>query len=330
MTVLVTGGTGFIGSHAAARLVASGHAVRLLVRDPAKVARVPALMGVPTERAVGDVTDPASVEEALEGCTGVVHAAAHVSLAEREAEHSEAVNVGGTRTVLGAAAARRLPAVAVSSSAVFQIGAGPVTPDAPLVRGGGSYTRSKVGAELVARELQEQGAPLALVYPSGVLGPDSADVSVNHFALIGWLRTPPRTTSGTSIVDVRDVATAIDRALAAPGRWLLGGTFLTWAALHDALTRVTGVHRPAVPMPGPLLRFAGRMGDVVKRVVPFGYPLTLEAMTFATRAREYDSTAACEALDVQWRPVDETLRDSIRWLAAGGHVPAKLAGSLAT
>ena len=66
-----------------------------------------------------------------------------------------------------------------------------------------------------------------------------------------------------------------------------------------------------------------------KRVVPFEYPLTLEAMTFATRAPEYDSRAACEALDVRWRPVEETLRDSIRWLAAGGHVPAKLAGSLA-
>jgi dihydroflavonol-4-reductase len=99
--------------------------------------------------------------------------------------------------------------------------------------------------------------------------------------------------------------------------------------MHEALTRVTGVRRRRVPMPGPLLRFAGRTGDLVKRVLPFEFPLTLEAMTLATRARDYDSSAACAALGVRWRPVDETLRDSVRWLAVNGHVPAKIAGVLA-
>jgi dihydroflavonol-4-reductase len=84
VTVLVTGATGFLGSHVAARLVESRHAVRLLVRDPAKLARVPALADTGSiDVVVGDVTDPQSVERALDGCTAVVHAAAHVSLAEQ-------------------------------------------------------------------------------------------------------------------------------------------------------------------------------------------------------------------------------------------------------
>ena len=62
MTALVTGATGFVGSHAAARLAAHGHEVRVLVRDPAKLARVPALRDVTiTDIVVGDVTDRANI-----------------------------------------------------------------------------------------------------------------------------------------------------------------------------------------------------------------------------------------------------------------------------
>jgi dihydroflavonol-4-reductase len=330
MTVLVTGGTGFVGSHAAAQLVAGGRSVRLLVRDPAKVERVPALAGVAVDAVLGDVTDRSSVERALSGCTGVVHAAAHVSLAEREGEQAMAVNVGGSRTVLGAAAERGIPSVAVSRISVFALGSPVVTPAAPLAPAGGAYTRSKVGAERIARELQDSGAPVAIVYPTGVLGPDSPDMSVNHQALVAWLRTPPRMPTGTSIVDVRDVAAGISRALDVPGRWMLGGTFLTWAEMHNTLAQLTGTRRPSVPMPGPILRFVGRLGDIVKHVVPFDYPLTYEAMTIATRGSPCDSDATCDRLGVRFRPVDDTLGDSIRWLAGIGKLSPKLAGRLAT
>jgi nucleoside-diphosphate-sugar epimerase len=252
-----------------------------------------------------------------------------VSLAEREADRAMAVNVGGTRTVLTVAAERGIPSVAVSSISVFELGHPSFTPATPLAPAGGSYTRSKVGAERIARELQDAGAPVAIVYPSGVLGPDSPDVSVNHQALASWLRTPPRMPSGTSIVDVRDVADAIGRALDTPGRWMLGGTFLTWAEMHAALEQLTGARLRAVPMPGPVLRFAGRLGDLVKRVVPFDYPLTYEAMTMATRASPCDSAATFDRLGVSWRPVDDTLGDSIRWLSEIGKVSPKLAGRLA-
>jgi dihydroflavonol-4-reductase len=327
--ILVTGGTGFVGSHTAARLAASGRPVRLLARDPGKVARTPALRDVPVEVAPGDVTDRRSVDDAIAGCTGLVHAAAHVSLAKRDAERAMEVNEGGTRALLAAAAARGIPAVAVSSVSVFARRGPAITAESPLIGGGGTYTRSKVAAERVARDIQATGAPVAIVYPSGVLGPDSPDVSVNHQALVGWLRTPPKTSSGTALVDVRDVATGIIRALDRPGRWMLGGTFLTWAELHTALTDVTGVARRAVPMPPRLLRTVGRAGDLVKRVVDFDYPLTHEAMTMATAALPCDSTASETALGITWRPATETLADSIRWLAAEGHVPAALAGRLA-
>jgi hypothetical protein len=83
-------------------------------------------------------------------------------------------------------------------------------------------------------------------------------------------------------------------------------------------------------MPAKTLRFAGRIGDLVKRVVPFDYPLTYEAMTMATRASPCDSDATCAHLGIGWRPVEDTFRDSIRWLTSTGYLAPKLAGQLAT
>ena len=332
MTILITGGTGFVGSHVATRLRASGHVVRLLARDPAKVARVPALREtVDLEVVQGDVTDRASVERALEGCTAVVHAAAHVSLAERDAARAEAVNVGGTWLVVDAAIKRGLKAVYVSSVSVFGIGHDRITLDTPLAEGGGSYTRSKVAAERIVRELQDGGAPISIVYPSAVLGPEIPDLGGSVQGLLFWIKTPPRTSTGASIVDVRDVALAIELALDAPAaRWMLGGTFVTYPEMRAAIARVTGVERAAIPMPGWLLRVAGRCGDLVKRVVPFDFPLTYEAMSMATRAAPYDSAATQRDLGMEWRPVDDTLADSIRWLAGHGDLSDREAGRLAT
>jgi nucleoside-diphosphate-sugar epimerase len=332
MTVLVTGATGFVGSHTAAHLAAHGYRVRLLVRDPAKVGTVPALRGTPDlDVVVGDVTDLAAVQRALAGCTAVVHAAARVSLADRDADDVYATNVGGTRHVIGSAAQRGIPAVYVSSVSVFTTNQARVTVDMPLTSARSGYTHSKVAAEHVVRNLQANGAPIVIVYPSGVLGPDPPDISATHRGLIEWLRTPPRTTSGTSIIDVRDVASAIvgslDRKM--PARWMLGGAFLSWSELHASIVQVTGVRRARVPMPGGAMRFAGRIGDIVKRVVPFDYPLTHEAMVMVTRAAPYDDAATRAALDIHWRPVETTLADSIRWLAATGHINTRLAGTLA-
>lgn len=330
--VLVTGGTGFVGSHTAAQLTMRGYGVRLLVRDPAKIGAVPALSGATDlDVVVGDVTDIDAVRRALDGCTAVVHAAARVSLADRDADAVHATNVGGTNNVIGAAAASGIPAVYVSSVSVFTTGHARVTVDTPLTSARNGYTRSKVAAERTVRNLQAGGAPIVIVYPAGVLGPDAPDVSATHRGLIEWLRTPPRTTSGTAIIDVRDVALTIVRSLEGelPARWMLGGTFLSWSELHSIIERVTGVHRPRIPMPAAVMRFAGRVGDVIERVIPFDYPLTYEAMVMATSGAPYEDDATRAALDVDWRTAERTLTDSIRWLAASGHIDGRLAGELA-
>jgi len=81
MRVLITGATGFVGSHAAAAIQAAGHEPVLLIRSPDKAARVFAPLGIDSETIVGDATDRASVEHAIARCDAVVHTAAVVALA---------------------------------------------------------------------------------------------------------------------------------------------------------------------------------------------------------------------------------------------------------
>jgi hypothetical protein len=107
LLVLVTGGTGYLGSHAIAALAEAGHRIRVLARSPQGVPRALAPLGVDqVETVTGGVTDPVAVERAVEGSEAVLHAASVFSMDPRRADEVRSVNVGGT-DVLAVAGCRR-------------------------------------------------------------------------------------------------------------------------------------------------------------------------------------------------------------------------------
>jgi nucleoside-diphosphate-sugar epimerase len=136
LLVLVTGGTGYVGSHSVAALVKAGHRIRVLARSPEKIPAALDPLGVNgVEKAIGDVTEPAAVERALEGCDAVLHAASVFSLDARKADEMNRVNVRGTEIVLGTAHRLGLdPIVYVSSELALLPPAGRevLTPDSPV------------------------------------------------------------------------------------------------------------------------------------------------------------------------------------------------------
>jgi nucleoside-diphosphate-sugar epimerase len=334
MKVLVTGGTGFVGAHSAAALHTAGHAVRLLVRDPAKAARVGAAVGLPGDDVVvGDVTDAASVDRALGGCDAVLHAAASVSLDRRRAGEIVAANTAGARNVLRAAAERGVGRIVhvSSTSALDHIG-GPLTASAPVSRSQG-YAASKAGAEEVARTLQAEGAPVHITYPSGVLGPAAGEslgetsTSMARFVAAGVVPTPR---GALSIVDVREVAEIHRRLVdgpAPPGRVMCGGTLLAMSELAAHLRELTGRRFVILPAPPAALRAAGRLADRVMEVVPLQLPLSEESMTLITTWPGTVDDA--DALGVRARPVEETLATALRAWSEAGLLTRRQAGQVA-
>ncbi len=333
---MFTGGTGFVGSHTVAALVAAGHRVRLLVRDPGKLERVFATRGIDVDDyVVGDVVDPGAVEAALEGCDAVVHAAAVVALEASRAQEVLATNARGVELVLGGAARRGLRRILYVSSvgALFNPGGPPVTLDSPLARVRNAYARSKTEGERIARRLQADGAPIHICYPGTVLGPDDPGLSEGNHSLQIFLRdTTIQTSSGYQLVDVRDLAAlhvALLCAEDAPARCIAAGHLIAWGPLADLLDQITGARVRRVPIPGGLLRALGSLGDLVKRVRPFDFPLTREAMEFASRWPGAENGPGLAELGIALRAPEETLRDTIRWLHRAGHVEPERVGRLA-
>lgn len=336
MRVMVTGGTGFLGSHTVVALWRAGHDVRLLARDPAKAERVFAAHGVPVPECVpGDVLDADSVDRALEGCDAVLHGAAVVSLEAKRAKEVAATNAKGVRHVIGSAVERGVPRVLfVSSSASLAVPDGPpITPDLDVAPAASAYARSKAESERYVRELQTQGAPVVTSYPSGVIGPEDPGMSETNNMVRAFVTDLfIHTSGGQNLVDVRDVAETHVHLLEGRGshsRYLIGGHYLTWRELGQLIDEVLGYRVRKVTIPGPLLRGLGVVGDGIKRVASWDFPLTRESMMFASQMPVADSSKTIEDLGVDWRDPRETFEDTYRWLLRAGHVTPKMAGRLA-
>ncbi|MEV5748964.1 nitroreductase family deazaflavin-dependent oxidoreductase [Actinoallomurus sp. NPDC052308] len=337
MRVLVTGGSGFVGSYTVAALLRAGHHVRVLVRDPRRAATVLGGVGIDAEAVEmypGDMLDAKAVAQALDGCDAVVHAAAALGVTDPRTSVLE-VNVAGTRNVVGGAVARGLdPVIHVSTVAAFVPPAGPVIrADDPLAHPRTDYGLSKVAAERYVRRLQADGAPVTVFYPGGVIGPRQPHLDAMMAGLAGALNLIwPTPGGGVSLLDVRDLGEAVARATVpglGPRRYMLGGHYLTWPELADRCDALTGVRCRRIPVPGAGMIALGALLDAVKRIRTFDYPLTQDAARIMVTLVPSDDAATIDALGLTLRPVEESLTDSLRWLAAAGHLAPARAGRLA-
>ncbi|MFE3451175.1 NAD-dependent epimerase/dehydratase family protein [Nonomuraea sp. NPDC059194] len=318
MRVLVTGASGFIGSHAVAALREAGHECLLMVRNPEKARAVFKVPGVLYE---ADIRDAEAVRHALEQCDAVLHAAADMGLTGRDVDLHGA-NVRGLKNVLGQAVDLGLdPVVHLSTVAVFVPPGEPViTVDSPLARPRNAYGMTKLYGERYARDLEG----VTIVYPGGVVGPGQPTLDgLNEGFRAGLRRGWPIVPGGVSVLDVRDLAVALARCFT-PGRgarrYLLGGHFLTWEQVATLCEDVTGRRVRRFRMPGALLRTLGATLDGLRRVVPVDHPLARDAADYMLTLVPTDDVPTLRELGITLRPVENTVADTVRWLVAEGHL----------
>jgi nucleoside-diphosphate-sugar epimerase len=304
-------------------LLDAGHEPRLLVRDPAKLERLCALFGFDLagiDSVTGDILDRASVDAALEGCDACVHAAAFTSLTPEEMPKALDVNAPGAQIVLDAAVDHGCdPVVSVSSmSVIFPPTGDRLSANDPVHPGGSPYLASKADAELHARARQDEGAPIVTLYPAGVTGPLDLGINVTEGMFAQTLATEyllVAESGGGLYVDVRDLATTIV-ALLVPGlgprRYMAGGVFLTWNEYADVVDAVTGLVHTRVP---------STRAELEQQIEPDAVDIMLGLVP-------PDDDQLHRDTGIEWRPITDTLRDTVSWMLQHGRLDPKWAPAL--
>ena len=322
-TVMLTGATGFLGSAIARALVAAGHGVVALARreTPRGV-----LAGVPVAYVPGDLTDPASVAQAMRGCDAVVHCAADYRIWVPDPDRMRQVNVAGTETVMRAAliaGCRRV--VHVSSVATLKPRADgqPATEAdaAHVAETIGPYKQSKTEAErLVERMVREDGLPAIIVNPSTPIGPRDRRPTPTGRLILEAARgkMPAYVETGLNLVHVDDVAAGCVAALtrgALGERHILGGQNVPLGELLAHIAAGIGRGRPVRLPRAPLYPLA--LGAELWARLAGGEPmLTRDGLRMASHWMYFDSSKARRVLGHQARPWQSAVADAIAWFRA--------------
>jgi dihydroflavonol-4-reductase len=314
---LLTGATGFIGSHLARLLVQRGDELRVLVRKRSKRG---ALAELEVEQVEGDVLDRRAVRRAMRGIERLFHVAGTTSLVLRR-ERVFALNVEGTRIVLEEALRAGVQR-AVYTSSVAAIGPARrgSTADETNVWDAGRYAipyvDSKHEAEHEAMRLLARGLPVVIVNPAHVLGAGdpgrSSTVLVRRFLR----REIPAYVDGTlNVVGVQDVARGhlLADEVGRPGeRYILGNRNFTLDRLFADLGRLSGVEPPAVKLPLVValsLATAGRRLPGIS--LPSPTDIRASSLNWAFR-----NTKAKRELGWRPSPHEDCLEETISWYRA--------------
>ena len=312
---LVTGASGFLGSHVLRALAERGDELRVLAR---RTSNLEPLEGIEFERTTGDVTDRRAVRRALEGASRVFHVAGRTSLRGRDRKAVFEANLTGSRLVFEEALAAGVERV-VHTSTVGAIGVakpgGTADETTPFEIGhlGLAYVNSKHEAELEAFRLAAHGLPVVIVNPTFVLGPrDPTGTSMGLVRRFLRGQIPAYVGGALNIVDVRDVAAGhllADEKGELGERYILGGRNFTLDRLFADLARISGVAPPPLKLPTRL----ALGGAEAARAVRLPLPVVPEEVISAALWWTYSSAKAKRELGFKPRPHEETLVDAVRW-----------------
>lgn len=324
---LVTGATGFLGSHVCRALVARGDRVRALHRP---TSNLKALEGLRLELVTGDLLQPESLDHAMRGVDTVFHVAAESAYWRNPAEVLQAA-VAGTRYVLEAALQSDVRKVILTSTVaalgvprggefLTEAHAFNLPPDAF------PYGYAKYQAELTARRLAEGRLHLVIVNPSLVLGPGDLNRISGSFILEtarGWSFV--YNDGGANVVHIDDVTeghlAAAERGLSGE-RYILGGENLSHKEILTGVSRIVGKRPPWLRVPNALLSPLATVVNIAGRVIPL--PLDGAQLKMSRHRLWVDTSKARRDLSLPApKPFRLAAQEAYDWYRQHGYLPKR-------
>jgi dihydroflavonol-4-reductase len=326
MTTLVTGASGFLGSHVARQLVARGDSVRVLMRASSTNRAVGDLS---LEYVTGDLRDAASLDRALAGVKTVFHVAADYRLWAKKSRDIYDSNVGGTKNLLEAAkragVEKFIYTSTVATIAVDRSELPTEATDARLEEMVGHYKRSKWMAEREALNAAKEGLPLVVAMPTTPVGPGDWKPTPTGKIVLDFLngKMPGYVETGLNFVGAEECA-AGHLLVAEKGRvgerYLLGAENLTLKQMLDTLSKITGLPAPTLKIPHGLALGVAYMNTAFSRLIGREPQIPIEGVKIAQHMMFVDCKRAQGELGFKPGSVAAALERAVRWYEANGYV----------
>ncbi len=325
----VTGGSGFIGSHVVRQLVAQGDVVRVLDLNPPGAGMLSQV-----EYRPGSILDGSAVKDVLEGADRLFHLAANPNLWARDKAQLSEVNFGGTHNVLSVAAGCDLERIVVTSTETIlksykDHSTEPISETSPLPDLDalpGHYSRSKMRADMAAREAIDKGLPITIVNPTVPVGEGDVSFTPPTKMILGFVdgSTPAYLDCVLNLIAVQDVAAG--HILAAEKgrvgeRYILSGENVRLGRVLELLEQITGRPMPKRKVPYWLSYAVGVVSEFMADNVTGKPPIApLEGVRVAGTPMSFDNSKARTELGLELTPLADALRQSVNWLKAEGHL----------
>ncbi len=327
MKALVTGATGFIGSHLVRELIKNGASVRALARKGSDRRN---LAGVDAETVEGDILDRASLASAIKSCDTLFHAAADYRLWTKNPAAMYAANVDGTENVLETALAAGIGKVVYTSSVGTLGNPGDGTSgdeETPVAFSDmvGDYKKSKFLAERTAESFLGRGLPLVIVNPSTPVGPLDIKPTPTGKIIVDFLsrRMPAYLETGLNLIAVEECARGHILA-AEKGRigekYILGNENLMLADIFEMLSSISGIPAPRFCLPHTPVLIAAYLNEAISAVTGREPLIPLAGVRMAKKLMFFSSKKARMELGFETTTAYDPLQRAVEWFRTNGYL----------
>lgn len=332
MKVLVTGASGYLGSHLCHALVRDGYSVRALVRPTSDLCSLPLPQDGSIELSYGDVTDYHSLLAAFSDCHVIFHVAALVEPWLPDPSRFFSVNVEGLKNILRAYKEENTPQKIIYTSSFFALGPtdGYIADEKQIhheMYFCTEYERSKVAADKIALQAASDGMPIILVYPGVIYGPGKlttgnvvARIMIERFngRLPGYIGNGTDRSSFSHVADVVNGHIAAMHQGRLGERYLLTGENASFMRVFDIAAIITKTRRPSFHIPLWLVTTYGWISVFLARITGKLPLISYPTVNVLGHQWAYSCEKAKAELGYNPRSLKEGLEEMLPWLKSLG------------
>lgn len=315
--VLVTGGTGFVGSRLIFDLIENGQKVKAIKRIHSII---PPIL-IPFQKKIlwvdGDVLDPTSLENAMEGVDYVFHCAAFVSLNQKKTELLFKINIDGTSNVINACLSKKIKKVCHISS-IAALGKGNygdlINEMDHWTDSQSAYSISKFFSENEVWRGAAEGLDIVVVNPSVIIGPGTNDFGSGRIIQLFRKGTRFYTSGGNGFVDVRDLCKIMIQLMFSEikgERFIVSSGNFEYKTLLDIAAKLNNKKKPSILISKNILNVILIISKIFSLITFTKSRINRSNIDSTTEKEYYDNSKIVKALSYSFIPIEKTIADSI-------------------